>query len=155
MGASRHSPSYWGSLASEPYQVPVTRRSTTLVRIPGSPPVVEVPPRTSRVLSPIIKLSPDREIVDLTGDEVVDLTYEDIQNDAPLARSLGIHPQRTLDGSMASPSDLTARGKKRRTSGMLTMKAERCARMVNIAAARKTKKGQSPPPPYTDPSQDL
>ena len=61
----------------------------------------------------------------------------------------------TLDGSVAGPSDVTSRGKKRKSGSMLTMKAERRARMLSIAAARKSKKGQSPPPPYTDPSQEL
>lgn len=154
VGASRHSPSYRGSLASEPYQVPAPRRDAHPVRTLGPPPVVEVPPRAPRPLPPIVELSPDRDVVDLTGDDIVDLTFDDIQADAPLSRSLGVHPQGTLDGSVAGPSDLTARGKKRRPGGMLTMKAERRARLQSIARARKNKQGQSPPPPYADPSQE-
>ena len=157
VGVSRHSPSFRGSLASEPYLTSKTVRKTTVLRhVPRPPPVVEVPPRAPGALSPIIELSPDDDIVDLTGDpDVIDLTIEDVRNDAALAHSLGLHPEGTLDGSVAGPSDLTSKGKKRRSGPMLTEKAARRARLLKLSKARDAKsKGQTPPPPYADPSQE-
>ena len=159
VGVSRHSPGSRSSVAPAPYQIPVTRRRTTILnRVPGPPPTIEIPRRT-RALAPIVERSPvehspDRSVIDLTGQDVIDLTLQDLRADSPVARSLGLHPEGTLDGSVAGLSDLTSRGKKRRTAGLLTGKAERRARQENIRAARNSKKGQSPPPPYTDPSQE-
>ena len=155
VGVSRHSPGSRASIAPAPYQIPVTRRrAAVLSRVPGPPSAIEIPRRTC-VLAPIIEWSPDHEVIDLTSQEVVDLMLQDLRDDAPIARSLGLHPEGTLDGSAAGPSDLTSKGKKRRAAPKLTLIAERRARQERQGwiNADRAAKGQSPLPPYADPSQ--